>query len=568
MTNKLNTLFNVFVLVLQWESKQISGTRTETWNALLHTTSTLSRIKNNTKPVILKPNAKRIDVIPDAKKSRLESLPAELLMMIMEHITDQKTLYQLSQVNRRWYRYIKHKLFVNPYLTSPKSILGFVNGLDETTRLNVERIEFGPTRFGCLLDPLVTKDQFEFIPYVHSGLFRLLIHDRDTSNTTDHLVHPLFYQLAQLVPNCTGFDEFGYHKETMGEPVRKDVVENRTFYTSRIPSSSLNLTFLLRACQKWFNDFPEWDGLKESIPDAMSTCILLLEWLQGTYHPIWHRVGSDSARVIKPLVNSLVRNFLGYVYSTLLLQVRFITSNSQRLLDCYCLIYYRVLSIAQNLDIHGLAEAMGCPKLGERNEVSTSEFLLLEQHARDLELNPPVDPPTPKSVRSSIESIGLSNNQDAARSIYECLVLIFHFRIPANLHSSKTFPRVPIELLKEILITFPPSSINAETIELISFLLQHNLDMEDPTTPLLLSWFKWLKEIVLWHEASREMDPVKDLLRKSMAKIDELRTVQVFLVDVASIRSCLYGIIYYNETPVFLKFRITTINFTWTFPMD
>jgi hypothetical protein len=577
MPNQLNTLFNILVLVIQWQSRQDDGTKQEAWNALLLITSDLSHIQCRTKraPTNNDTKCKRASITPTAVKSPFGSLPAELISLILDQITDQKTLHSLSLANRRWNRFIKPRLYINPYVTSPKSIESFVNSLDDTNRFGVRKIEFGPSQRGCLSSADIEKDHFEFIPFVHSGLFRVLIYDRDTEKVTENIVHPIFYQLSKLVPNCDTFEEYGYHKEVPGETTtRKEMVFNRSFSLTRIPSSSMNLTLLLRACHQWHKEFPEWNGLKASIPNCISTCTLLLEWLQGTYHPIWHRIGSAPARDVKPLINSLVRNLLGHVYTTLLLQVRFVTSNSQRLLDSYCLMYYRVLSFAQTLDLIGLADAMGC-SISDESSNRISENLLMERNSRVSESESffaEVLPETkisitPKSVRSSIESIGLSTNQDTARSIYECLILIFHLRIPANLYSSKTTPHVPIEVLKDILVTFPPSSINAETIELITWLLEHKLDPTELTTPLLESWFRWFKEIILWHDASREMDPVKELLRKSMAKIDHLRTVQVFFIHVASIRSCFYGIriinvkVYYKETPVFLKFRITTMNF-------
>jgi hypothetical protein len=553
MPSPLNTLFNVLILVLQWQSKRPDGTKKETWNALLQVTNQLSLVKEGKRkqqtPI---DRENRISRIPNAPKSSFESLPAELIHIILNHIEDQTSLYKLTMLNRRWNRLLRLRLFVNPYLTSPHSIERFMKSLNHENAEQVLKIDFGPTSTGCLTDPDIVKDHFQFIPFVHSGLFRLLIHDRDHSNTTDHLVHPLFYKLAATLPNCSTFEEYGYHKETINpkEEQKSYAAPGRNFRITRIPSSSMNLTFLLRACQKWIKESSEWDGLKSSPTECLSSCTLLLTWLQGEYHPIWHRVGGDAVRHVKPLINSLVRSFLAHIYSTLLLQVRFITANSQRLLDCYCLIYYKVLSIAQSLDVIGLAEAMGCPPPNQTNVVTTSQFLLHQQQELISEAERSLseilldakETLTPRTSQSSVASTALTTNQDAARNVYECLILIFHFRIPANLHSSKMYPRVPAELLKEILITFPPSTVNGETVELITRLLQHPLDPQDPTTPLLESWYDWLRELVQWHDASKEMEPVKELLRKSMSKIDQLRAIQVTWFNVAPIWSCVYGL--------------------------
>ena len=546
--------FNVLILFIDWQSKSNEGTRPETWKALFLVTQKLAAIKeaSKRKPADIIPfpdqsmenssveqyisntiihektftdNARSESQVQHAlsismeeleariskiaigqnenhekgaiQKSLFEALPTELIIQILSHL-DQENLASLSITSKRFCRLATPQLYSNPYLTSPGSIHRFLSSLKTKNSHSsfVTKIIFAPTKIGSLADPTVANSKFDLIPDVHSGLFKILINTRSNPEPEMSLVHSIFYEFAKYASNCFSLEEYGCHKENRQFLAERDL--NGKNVVSKIPSSNVVLSFLHRSCQRWFNEFPEWDGLKNSLFECYQTVLLLLQWLQGDFHPIWHRVGSSVVRSVKGLIINKCKSFLSHLNSSLLLQVRFITGNSQRLLDCYCLIYYRVLALAQSLDVQKLSEAMQKTPIQKKEE---------------------------NKVDSDLNS-SLTINQKAARSIYEALTIIFHFRIPSELFTPNQIPEVPVELMQNILLTFPPSSINSETAELIGRILEVDLDNQDATSPMLQKWTRWLREIILWHEASIEMEPVKDLLRKSMAKIDSLRTIQ------------------------------------------
>jgi hypothetical protein len=508
MTHSRN-LFSVLIILLDWQSRQTSGTLTESWNSLFLVCAGLAKVKRIAKENMElawnhsthspKDRPWKGTTSPRNPYTSLSSLPTEIILKILSMVNNQQVLSNVSRLNGRFYRLSTALLYQIPRLTSPTSINNFMASISEmplSNRSFVKTLVFAPTKTGSLSHPTKRNSRFEMIPYVHSGLFLLLIQNRDLIGRDRILVHPIFYHLARLFPFCISYQEHGCHKESktqLAETYSKGAVPE----ISKIPSSSITLSFLIRSCQRWHTDFQEWNGLKDDIIGCFDTVILILDWLQGNFHPIWHRLGGDLIRRIKPIIHNRCRTLLAHLNASLLLQVRFITSNSQRLLDCYCLIFYRVLSMAQALSVQALADIMESDKQKE-----------------------------------------LSLNQIAASQIYEALAIIFQLRIPAEVINSNGRGNldIPVQILQDILVTFPPSSINAETAELIGQLLEIKLDYEASSTPQLQEWMKWFDEINHWHDASIEMEPVKDLLRKSMAKIDQLRGIQRR-----------YGVVFMNE---------------------
>jgi hypothetical protein len=42
----------------------------------------------------------------------------------------------------------------------------------------------------------------------------------------------------------------------------------------------------------------------------------------------------------------------------------------------------------------------------------------------------------------------------------------------------------------------------------------------------LIRWRKWITIVIKWFKSSKQMEPVKELLRGNMTKIDQLRELQ------------------------------------------
>ncbi|KAJ3258009.1 hypothetical protein HK103_004143 [Boothiomyces macroporosus] len=483
--HSINKLFTALILVLDYQQKTEQGTDIKTWNALFLVCDSLQKIKNQTRKPELKP---LMNTQPDISYTHsplvhIMSLPNEILLLIADHVELQETVAELSMANKRMYHLLRHKLYKHPILTSPASINKFITNMERNKQLAdiVSRISFGPSTVGSLAKPHVRSSKTENIPFVHSGLFRFFIYKELDEN--NEIVDLLLYKFASVFPNIQ-LNELAVNKEnTFGLNYHSHEIHQRK-QVGKIPSSSFTLSALHQAFKKWNTDFKEWDGLKDDINECLETSQLLLDWFQGDFHPIWHQLGSDVVRSVKPLVLNQCRSLLNQINTILLLQVRFITGNSQRLLDCYCLIYYRMLSIAQQLDIEVLVN------------------ILKEED-------------TP---RCSAVDTNPTTNRQVAKGIYEALMVIFHLQLPQS--------DIPVQLLRDIMVSFPPSSINAESIEFITHLLEIELE-QDENKDCLQLWLTWLNEIVKWYEASKEMDPVKDLLRKSMGKIDMLRGIQV-----------------------------------------
>ena len=46
----------------------------------------------------------------------------------------------------------------------------------------------------------------------------------------------------------------------------------------------------------------------------------------------------------------------------------------------------------------------------------------------------------------------------------------------------------------------------------------------------LNQWRKWISIVIRWFKSSKQMEPVKELLRGNMTKIDQLRAIQVITI--------------------------------------
>jgi hypothetical protein len=545
------------ILLLRYESNAEGTPRLETWQALLTITHKLAVLKDQTRQDgsdsiyykvahLTRKNIVNSPIFPTANSKShlsLDLLPTELIYTILKYVNDQETLYNLLRTSKRMKNLISPVINRDPYLTSSTSLLAYLKTLSDY-ELNPRSISFGPSANGILSEN--HHNVLEFLPFVHSGLFNYLIRDRNSKGSNGQLVHPIFYAFAHLTNDETIFEEYSYNKEPRSSQAVREPFVQSNLEISQIHSSSLTLQTLLKACRKWDMKYPEWSGTKWFLGDSLQTCILLMEWFQGDFYPIWHLLGGETVRLVRPLIQRQCRALLSHIYSTLLLQVRFITSNSQRLLDCYCVIYYRVLSVAQILNVEGLLDAIGEENLvvpetvGLRdrtpdnlsqpllnrtlvnlpNEINENQILITELPESRSHTNP---------IRVIDQTKTLSEVQKLAVNIYKSLIMIFHLRIPSEVRAVEGIPIVPLSTLTEILVTFPPSSVNKETVEFIEPLSKTQLPHDHIQAPVLNKWCKWLGEIVKWNDASIEMDPVKELLRKSMDKIDFLRTIQVQL---------------------------------------
>ena len=556
----------------------------------------------------------------DPTQKTVHCLPTEIIISIMEYLVKSQTaLFNASKTCKKWHAIATITLYTHTHLTTPVSILKFINTLtssmiDKESSIPyyklVRKVSFEPSFSGSLDDPTFTGHMsgIESILAAHSGLFRYLLYNRSTSTTAPFQALPnnlnahanlqiqeafaapnvtativrqpvpvpdsIFYLLAGVSTRVTELVECGVdspaEREQYISQFNKDPLSISGTWKPLQPST-ITLSLLLRTCRRWIVGYPEWKGFGLSVEKMFVGLLFLLESLEGDFRPIWNTVRSDNVRTIRPVLLTKCRIALSSISTSLLLQVQYITSSSQRLLDSYCMIYYSATAIARLLNVPRLYEM-----LEEKTWVKESDEL------RDkIEQQPLLDTTQPgtEPASSTIPVIPAKKHKNmlAVIAIYEALSILFRRRIPNfqnsptqvvslpgqpidpvdlalhpvtntqqplnaenqtepqvtdtvalnNVQEQQMPPRLTLAILRDSIMTFPPTSMNGETSELITNILHLDYDVDGPFGDDLACWVRWFREIHRWHVASKQMEPVKELLRVSMGKIDFLRGIQV-----------------------------------------
>ncbi|OAJ44974.1 hypothetical protein BDEG_28149 [Batrachochytrium dendrobatidis JEL423] len=539
-------------------------------------------------------------------------LPTELLCFILSKLAfDQPSLSAASRTSHRMFAVGARIIYKNPHISTSKSLSQFTRVLHASTfgymnshksnqssipilttwlpySAMVKKITFEPDLHGSLV-PNSTEPHIEGIDNVravHSSIFRHLVHQQETQNTGIPAVLPRS-QNQGLCPYLMEIEDRGVENtQSTGRFV--DIMKESSTALStvwqRVPSTSFTLTLLIRSCRRWVFLMPEWRGFDFSPHKAYGVITFLLDSLQTASQPIWHNLESDLVRFIRPMLISKCRSALSSISSTLLLQVQFMTLSAQRLLDCYTMIYYKALSIAQSLSVTQLVEIM---QGGAKQTTGKSALMLTEsltslpgeslsavlsrdhngvdhgtdtQHADEedtgaqavplFELhnvsafsldttqedgffdgddalsNEDLDNHGSRILDSSTNldtGIPSEKNISAAIAIHTAVAVLLRIQLPTNASVPTT---AMITNLREAVSTFPPTPVNGETVEMLQHASGIEYDIFEPGGHEISRWISWLKQIETWHVASRQMEPVKSLLRQSMIKIDCLRNVQ------------------------------------------
>lgn len=100
-----------------------------------------------------------------------------------------------------------------------------------------------------------------------------------------------------------------------------------------------------------------------------------------------------------------------------------------------------------------------------------------------------------------------------------------HFR------SVSFWKNVSAHALKDALVSLSPNSVTNEMLEMIEELMSKGLDENESEYSKtfkeeLKAFQAWLISLIEYKQANLELDPVKDYLRKSMARIDVFRKLQ------------------------------------------
>ncbi|KAJ3412313.1 hypothetical protein HDV05_000971 [Chytridiales sp. JEL 0842] len=316
-----------------------------------------------------------------------------------------------------------------------------------------------------------------------------------------------------------------------------------------------NLVNLLHKCGKISQD------------RFVGVCTLLLDIFDRRDSEIWGGVQGETIFRAERLTAEKCRKSLSVFSAAVLIEVQYITACSQRLLNSYCMIYYSALALANSLNLTLVLKILrGASQRAQgensKNRNTNSGHIIPSDPAcqilQALQLifhqnlttpvataqpaqerpNPPAAPSHNRNGEVPIVEGGqaFENTDSASESVTTT---------SSSSSAATDFLGGLLEsrtTLRESLMSFQPGTLNSETAELISQIIDHpsadivdekikedqgEMSMDEFLENVELSkCFKWLREVVRWQKAGRQLEPVKELLRKTMGRIDYLRGVQ------------------------------------------
>ncbi|TPX59975.1 hypothetical protein SpCBS45565_g07623 [Spizellomyces sp. 'palustris'] len=419
-------------------------------------------------------------VVPLSQSPRSPVLPPELLPHIFKFLPGQSDIHTCALVCRLWHRCAILILYRTPSLLSVESIRCFLSLINQGANRTlwpyaefVRRIHFPLPVNGSLRGD--NNNGCEILRTAYTSLFRLVVLDRERSEGA--AAHQLFFDVSARCSNLEAIEEsFGMNNSA--SLLTQTVLQN-----------------LLRSCRNVATL-----TYQLGIPPAQlaGACTLLLEFFEGEGQPIWRGISSDVIRGARSKVLEKCRTTLNRLSTCMFLEAQYLALSAQRLLDQYALMYYRGFAGATDLNLDFVVRA------AEKEA----------KHSVRVESKAPAD----------VDSVAL---------VLQAVRLLFHQPMP---HSIPELDLEPIivttfptrAFLETALGIFPPSGINSETVELISQIVEQyeKLDADQPEVDL---WFRWFRDIVVWQRAGIEMEGVKELLRKSMARMEVFRGMQVRL---------------------------------------
>ncbi|KAI8612925.1 hypothetical protein BC830DRAFT_1134561 [Chytriomyces sp. MP71] len=554
-------------------------------------------------------------------------LPHDIIVAIMEFVNP-GSLHQCARVSRAWNDSVTPLMYSNPHLSSVFAISNYLCLMEESRNtigngpgrpLHHHNWEFHSLARSVTFTRQVITDEAgvttvkypDDLVKSQSSIFRLLVLDR--LNAGWYFVHPLF---VRLVEACQRIDEAS--EMLSDDNVKRRTVEKRNrrqtngqwhinntndqeeehpstavlaasvqaaptltsdsatdmpnFIGERPPLDTLMdptklLTNLVKLCRRVLSICSAFGLSPETAVDSLLLLLALFETREVSF---WRGFPATSFKHIKAIVFARLRHILNAISTSILIEVQYITVSSQRLLDIYCMMYYRALAHANSLNLNVVLD-------------------VLQNAARDIKIQEDQDFGSSSTARQN-RSI-----HKPAHRVLQALQLMFHknlFNLPpsnrrermravdtlatvsptAGISEDEAAMQVvarqepqarppqnndtsPFSLedydfdtlgglltsraaLREGLMSFAPGSMNSETAEFIDELLDDNEDLETqlnsdglPAEEHLqlvevAKCVRWMKEVVKWQRAGKQMEPVKDLLRRSMARIDRLRIIQ------------------------------------------
>ncbi|KAI8925277.1 hypothetical protein BC831DRAFT_461738 [Entophlyctis helioformis] len=510
------------------------------------------------------------------RQATIQSLPNELLHDILALLKPhQASLWEASKVCHKWNAVATRILYKEAHVGSPAAISKFTALLAHSVVSNrtsvpyyriVRKIVFEPCLQGSL-DHQGHSPQSKALKTSVQSTAVSAAGDVPAppahSETSIPVPDSIFYLLSGL---CTSLKE-------MEEQGVESSPASLSGSWKPIQPASTTLTLLIRACRRWLIGLPEWGGFGLSVDKAYLTIILLLESFEGEFRPsistalllqvqfvtcwqswrgvrqmrvgrrrrdlalqpigrrflVWlrswwtarreHQHGRQRRRARSTTATTATMSSILPYFST----DRSDEDDSVSQVEC-CFLTLQTIETMQSLDLqHPRA------KVKQRN--SKKRCRIAAQHIASMRPGDPVPASLPASPsREAPPRLPPPVSATISISPHRPSLLIFIGSASSSAASpipaEPVLAALPISTLRDALLTFPPTSINGEMVEHLHRITEMDYDLREPGGTELKLWVSWLNETIRWHTASKQMDPVKDLLRGSMHKIDQLRGVQ------------------------------------------
>jgi hypothetical protein len=493
LSHPLNKSLLVLISVFNWaQENQLQSN--EIWIALVLVADALEKIKRpihipsltmgkideDFKEINLDP--KSIPTVNDSfGVSKIQSLPVELLTMVFGNVESQRDLALASRTCKRWNAIISPLIIKNPQVFTKAALRKFIQlGKAPQWRQQCRKDKIISLNFGSSFNGSFLGDEniqgIENLMAAHSCIYRIIVNDRNIYPD----VHPIFQEISRTFPSLKYIKEVMFARNNRNTE-KSEFSINRNGFTM----SDFVLSRILRVIKR-INANTEWQSI--SFPRIQHVVTFLLDIYQSETNSISKYV-PKAIRNTRTAINNKIKAIMNLVSGALLLQVQYVTTSSQRLLDTYCMIYYEALDLCAILRV---------------------EFVkTLFEKAK------------------SMESMYMYTRE--ALCIYECVRFVFHEHV-SPISESVTIQDIDYQKLGSEISRFPPSGMNSEICEFLENILERtefpNPAWMDEDLSELIQWRKWINIVIQWFKSSKQMEPVKELLRGNMTKIDQLRSLQ------------------------------------------
>ena len=387
-------------------------------------------------------------------KVSLKLLPPELLMEIFKKCR-QGDLFTLSRVCKSFNRIATLELYNNVRVSSISALHKFINS--PASKQNVKTITFLPFAANNRKCP-------DLINSNYSSLFRVSVCDRNVQYT------PILMSLLNICPSLNSIKE----SSSQGNYVHSNY---------NLAQILLSVNRLRNMCRVYIGSRVISRSSKELISNAVVDVKMLFD-------VTCFIVKQPKPKNIENVIHQRCISVLNAISTNLLFNAQYVTNSSQRLLDSYCILYYKALADANLLD--------------------TSRILTLLKKISRLEIS-----------EKDQECVSL-NVMKSVYLILEC--------VSQNRTSFEEFDwnAITPSTLRNAFLVISPTNVNSETGEFLETLILGKIliDYNSDEIHVLNNLISWISDVVIWQKANRELMPIREFLKSSLKSIDEMRALQ------------------------------------------